>query len=138
MGLGFTVACAHCGYQQTLREGIGMHYWCLENVIDLVPRGDREEIEKILRDHLIPPDENTSFIEFDHRLYVCPDCGGFSDPLDVRITDPDSGKELYRSSHRCHKCRSPLKETGEKKLLKLPCPACKKKGLTNQGIICWD
>ncbi len=137
MGNGFLIKCKNCEYEKDIHLGIGMMYSHLENIVDDLKKSEREKIKSVLKKHDIPG-FNGGFTNYEHKLYVCKNCGELSDDLHIRIKDLENGKLLYLSKHKCKKCNSLLKNIKEKNLNKCFCPKCKQKTLIQDMSICWD
>ena len=138
MGHGFTITCRHCGYEKQIHLGIGFMYYSLESVMEMLPRSERKRLKDTLKKHFPIEAIGYDFAAYENKLYVCTQCGEFSDDLHVRIKDPLSKKIIYRTRHTCRKCKSRMKQIGETIFTRYPCPRCKKMTLTQGLQMMWD
>ena len=143
MGIGITALCQNCGYERDFKLGVGMAYSSLENVIYLVPKGRRERVLDILRNHKVI--QRISW----HRLFQCQSCNRLYGKFYVRIEYDDN--KVYELKFNCSKCKTELQvvdaveilenmedELDEEGLKNYPCPKCDITELSFHVSSLWD
>ncbi len=114
-----------------------MLYRSLENVLDLVPRSMREEVQDVLRRY---PDCQQ---EYGHELFKCPACQRPAGRFHFKVTYGTG--QVLEPTFRCGHCRTALEPAeapdniwSPGALLDWPCPRCGEKGLEGQELLLWD
>lgn len=106
-----------------------MLYHSLKNVINQFSPHHRKKVLSLLEN------EDVFDSNFEHKLFVCPNCNLLASRFDFSIYYNDG--QIYTPVFRCPECRSnliPLKESIEK----APCPACGKVSLQQYEFLLWD
>jgi len=148
MGKGFTIACAACGYSQSLLLGIGMGYApaVLEDpgadfsILTLLARFHR--LREQVRPLLTERHGRLVWDDYGHAVCRCPRCQGIYARFLFRL-EHDGG--TFTPNYRCPKCRialEPLSGNGEEEdqidWAAIPCPKCGQHRLAEAEHICWD
>lgn len=129
MGQGITVECKSCDYQKSFTLGVGMMYSSLENVIGQVNPRQREMVLHILHN------EEIHEIDYQHKLFACPNCHTLVERFNYYILFNDNKK--CESEFHCPKCRTKLSPLG-KPIENVPCPKCGRKTLSKFMSMLWD
>jgi transcription elongation factor Elf1 len=129
MGDSITVECKSCDYQNKFILGVGMRYFSLENVIDLVSPTRREEVLKLLQR------QDVKDVRYEHKLFVCPNCNNLAERFDFSISYDDG--QTYSPDFRCPDCRTKLIQL-DKPIDNIPCPNCGEKTLIHFPSVLWD
>ena len=135
MGHGLSTRCKQCGREDTYMLGVGMAYYCLDNVLNCLPPRNREKVRKILAKC------EMGRTEYEHRLYTCPACFTLHDKFFVRI-EYDAGK-VFETSFRCGRCRRQLRpangnDSGKIYLGPFLCKSCGQRALEETIGLNWD
>jgi transcription elongation factor Elf1 len=129
MGDGITVECKSCDYQNNFILGVGMRYFSLENVIDLVSPTSREEVLDLLQR------QDVKDVRYEHKLFVCPNCNNLAERFDFSISYDDG--QTYSPYFRCPDCRTKLVQL-DKPIDNIRCPNCGEKTLIHYPSVLWD
>jgi DNA-directed RNA polymerase subunit RPC12/RpoP len=129
MGQGITIECKSCKYRETFILGVGMGYFSLENVINLVSVNHKNEILNILHN------ENINDIDYQHKLFMCPHCHKLASRFDYLI-QYNINKKLSPIFH-CPECKTQMISVIEP-IENIPCPECGEKSLTKSFSMLWD
>lgn len=135
MGEAYMTICNSCGPQEHFHVGIGMQYYSLENVIDVIPRKTRDYIQKIIDGNEIL---NSKFY---HGLYECPTCNTVFGRFYVKLKCADG--QRFETKFRCPKCRGKLTEIDCSHSAPLSkedytCKECGRKTLLSGSPVLWD
>ena len=148
MGSGVEFRCRCCGFELSVREGIGfLDFEVEEELKEKCIAGEfGEEVQQIVQQH---PD-----CEIDSRLvlYRCITCGRFENVhrLNVCFTDDlwdksnvkgqtrkrKGGVWVYYYQHRCSHCQGRLIQIDTSELT--VCPQCGDKEHWRGALLCWD
>jgi hypothetical protein len=130
MGHGITISCQFCSYSREFTLGVGMEYFSLKNVMNILPQSKRLDVKKILDYHRIKE------TDYSHELFQCRDCNRLYDKFHVKIIYDDD--QFYETDYRCNKCDGPLILKSENDLPQMPCPKCGGEGLNSELSLMWD
>ena len=112
--------CRRCDRQIRLKLRAGMSYLPLEDVLRYARGNARRTLQDIVANHRVVSAEHS------HRLFACTRCDTLHKRFYVRV-DYDAGKmyggEVFETTFRCGKCRTPLAEPG-KPLNEYRCSQC--------------
>ena len=129
MGQGITIECKSCDYQESFTLGVGMRYFSLENVINLVDTNHRDKVLHILQN------EKIIEINYQHKLFVCPHCNKIASRFDYIILYNDNKKSS--PIFHCPECKTKMVVVKEP-IEKIPCPKCDRKTLIKSISMIWD
>ena len=128
MGSGVELHCPTCGWRRDFVLGVGMLYGELDNVVGLLPKAQRAQVDEIRLSHKTEPPE------FQQELFVCDRCHALSGKLWVRLRW--SGGKVYETEYRCRKCRGAMRVVED--ATGLHCPKCGAKPLAEGAQALWD
>ncbi len=151
MGEMIEIFCKECDYRKGFSLGVGMEYYSVENVLELVHPSCWKEIKDIFHNHEVLVQDGC------HTLFRCVKCNALYERFYLKIyyQTHDGEKRTYETPHFCSKCRTELTPVnvveeideddygGEQEKLasfveQLPCPKCAKKSLAIQNTGYWD
>ena len=151
MGEMIEVFCQGCNYREGFSLGVGMDYFSVESVLELVHPANRKEIKGIIHNHEVLEKESC------HSLFHCVKCHALYERFHVKIVYKTNNgeKRTYETHHICSKCHTELTPVdsreefdeedtrSESEILipfveLLPCPQCTKKSLAIQNTGYWD
>jgi hypothetical protein len=151
MGEMIEIFCQECNYRKEISLGVGMEYFSVENVLELVHPSCWKEFKDIFHNHEILSKDCC------HTLFRCVKCNALYGRFHVKICyqTQDGAKRTYETHHFCSKCQRELtpvsvveeideddyggeQETLASSIKQLPCPGCAKKSLAIQNIGYWD
>ena len=151
MGEIIKFTCSHCGHDEIMNIGVGMH-WDIEKIfngiVDRVKRGEYgEEWKKELQK------DRSLVLNISDEIYICPTCGYFTTGLNLSLYKPlektlftrfrrnkkygtdltlesNPDFQLYKTyPHLCAKCNEQMLIRNPRKNNLLPtCPKCGEKG----------
>jgi DNA-directed RNA polymerase subunit RPC12/RpoP len=131
MGKGVRIECRKCSTKQDFLLGVGWEYSSLETVIGELDPKPRDEVQKILQDHVVLQRE------YEWRLYLCGKCKKLYDRLWVRIKY--DGDQEYETVYRCGKCDENLDKLHDLEgISEIPCWRCGERTLTVGAKFLWD
>jgi len=136
MGQGHAYSCKSCGFRYEAFTGIGMAYYCLENVLDCLHYTKRKKVLDILNKHNIEVSYGDDSTEYEHRTFRCSKCGNFHNRFYVKLTDSANDNVLYETVYKCSKCKNELDAINE--LQEFPCPVCKNRTWESELTMNWD
>ena len=129
MGSGSVLCCEKCGYELSVRHGVGMLYPKeQEKLLQDIMSGKKERRFRNLANSAKNPR-----IEFSHELYGCKNCGHVSQNMDIELYDGD--ELLLKKEHKCRKCKSIMEIKDNEDDIK--CPKCNTI-LMPTALIMWD
>ena len=121
MGYGIGVKCTECQYSDVLKTGIGVMYFSLHSVIDLIEVPEqRQHVLEILNNR------DVQECRFEHNLFSCPRCKTVDSHFDYEI-HYDQGW-IESAYFKCHACHSELERAG-RPINYYRCPECGKQSL---------
>ena len=151
MGEMIEIFCKECKYREGFSLGVGMDYFSVESVLELVHPANRKEIKGIIHNHEVLEKESC------HTLFHCVKCNALYERFHVKIDYKTHNGEqrTYETHHFCSRDHSGLVPVntseefdeedyrGEHEILapfiaELPCPKCTKKSLVIQNTGYWD
>ena len=131
MGEGYVVSCDRCGFGQHFMVGVGMEYYSLEAVIDLIHPKRRSKVLKLLHECTVHE------TDYEYRIYRCEVCGNLRSAFWAKIVHDDD--EIYETQFLCGECRKPMEQISNPLQLKTkPCPSCGENKLHVAEDMLWD
>ncbi len=109
--------------------GVGMMYFSLEHLIELVQPSQRKRVLEVLRQG------RAESVEYEHALFACPKCDILRGRFDYQVVR--EGGTIIRPTFRCGRCRSQLKRA-DRRVTQYRCATCGAKSLTQRVGGLWD
>jgi DNA-directed RNA polymerase subunit RPC12/RpoP len=131
MGAGYTVySCSSCGFGNGFYVGVGRSYKTLQDVIAKVHPKRRSTILEILDKHKIHE------ADFEHRIYLCEQCGDPRNVFWVRIVYDDD--QIYETQFKCVRCHKTMVNLSDQIQQTKSCPLCGSGNLSCVEGLLWE
>jgi hypothetical protein len=140
MGDGIGFECKNCDYKFDAYEGIGFMFGDLMNLIERIPKKERDSIIKLVHEYNISTQytgDKKESAYYENRVFVHPESGRFSIKLYVELYNPVNGELLYKTDYKTKNGKEYIQPPIEQ-MKDYPCPKCKNKSLIDAGIFLWD
>ena len=131
MGAGYTVfSCSSCGFGNGFYVGVGKSYKTLKDAIGKVHPKRRSMILELLDKHTVHDSD------FEHRIYLCEQCGESRNSFWVRIVYDDD--QNYETEFRCNRCNKDMVNISDQIHHTKTCPCCGSDNLSCAEGLLWD
>jgi hypothetical protein len=131
MGAGYTVfSCSSCGFGNGFYVGVGKSCKTLKDAIDRLHPRRRSKILELLNDHTVHESD------FEHRIYLCEDCGESRNSFWVSIVYDDD--RIFETRFKCDRCNKTMVNISDQIKINKTCPCCGSDHLSCTEGLLWD
>ena len=131
MGAGYTVySCSSCGFGSGFYVGLSNSINTLKDVLVKVHPKRRSKILELLDKHTVHE------ADFEHRIYLCEQCGEVRNPFWVKIVYDDN--QIYETQFKCVRCHKTMLNITDQIKKNKACPCCGSDNLRYAEDLLWD
>ncbi len=135
MGQGYGIECKKCSYTRSVRVGVGMFHYSLEQCIKSISKTEQIKIREIIlgKKNIIDEGEGES-------VFQCNKCFDIANKFQIKLIE--NNNTIYETKIVCYKCKIDMKllpcDQEEDTIIGIKCPKCKSDDVSVGLEMMWD